>query len=96
MENNVYVLYNKLSQRYGDVVAYPTDAFALARLQQTLRGQLSEYELCKIGSISVETGTIKPQPPLRINWMDAALNSLPQGAIPEPGNLESNEMTQQN
>lgn len=78
MENKVFVVYNTLSKRYGDVVAYPTDEFALARLQPVLsrQGSLDEFELCRVGSVDVETGVISPCPPVRIAWKDLALNEV--------------------
>lgn len=77
MLNNVYVVYNTLSKRYGDVVAYPTDSFALARLQKVLSQQsdLSEFELCRVGSIDVDSGVIEPCAPVRIAWRDVNLDS---------------------
>lgn len=77
MVNNVYVVYNTLSKRYGDVVAYPSDSFALARLQKILSAQsdLSEFELCRIGSIDVESGVLSPAAPVRIAWRDVNLDS---------------------
>lgn len=76
MKNNVYVVYNTLSKRYGDVVAYPSDAFALARLQPVLssgQNKLSEYELCRVGVIDVETGVLESTPAVRVAWQDLAL-----------------------
>lgn len=72
MTNNVYVLYNKESLRYGDVMAYPTDGFALARLQEGLKpSMLSELELCRIGTIDIDTGVIVPSgSPVRIAWRE--------------------------
>lgn len=79
MENKLYVVYNTLSQRYGDVTAFPSDAYALARLQPVLarQGDLSEFELCRVGSISVENGTITACPPERISWKSAAFSGSP-------------------
>lgn len=79
MENRVYVVYNTLSKRYGDVVAYPSDAFALARLQPALSAngaKLSEFELCRVGSIDVESGVLTPSSPVRIAWQDLSLNDV--------------------
>lgn len=78
MENNVYVVYNTLSKRYGDVCAYPTDAFALARLQPVLsrNGDLKEFELCRVGVVDVESGVLTPSNPVRIAWQDLSLNDV--------------------
>lgn len=58
MTNNLYCVLNTLSGRYGDVVAYPTDGFALARLSEALRDRKSEYTVTRVGSIDVETGHV--------------------------------------
>ena len=61
MTNGLYCLYNKLSLRYGDVVAYPSDGFASARVtDMAKRGAfvLSETELVKVGSIDIESGVV--------------------------------------
>lgn len=69
MKNNVYVFYNNLSGRYGEIVAFPSDGFALARVQPTIKpDQLEEVQLCRVGSIDVETGELKTEPPVRIAW----------------------------
>lgn len=69
MKNKVYVFYNNLSGRYGEVVAFPSDGFAVARVQPTIqKDQLEEVQLCRIGSIDVETGELKTEPPVRIAW----------------------------
>lgn len=70
MENRLYVIYNTLSQRYGDVCAYPSDGFAVARIQPAIGDFVKESELCRIGSIDVETGVVHTEPPVRIAWND--------------------------
>lgn len=84
MENNIYVVYNTLSKRYGDVVAYPTDSFALARLQPVLsrNGDLKEFELCRVGVVDVETGVLTPSNPVRIAWQDLSLNEVAARSLP--------------
>lgn len=77
MNNNVYVLYNTLSKRYGEVMAFPSDSFALKRIMETLTpDKLSEFELCRIGSIGLETGVVTPIDIVRVAWPDVA-PSLP-------------------
>lgn len=69
MKNNVYVFYNNLSGRYGEVVSFPSDGFALARVQPTIKPeQLDEIQICRVGSIDIETGELKTEPPVRIAW----------------------------
>lgn len=72
MCNNVYSLYNKLSCRYGDVVSFPSDGYALARVMENpnLKSHINEFELCRIGSVSVETGVITPCGVVRIAFPD--------------------------
>lgn len=68
MKNYVYVVYNKLSCRYESVMSFPSDAMALHRLSQNV--DKKEYELCRVGSISIETGNIEPEAPVRLVWED--------------------------
>lgn len=71
MKNNVYTLYNKLSARYGDVVVFATDGLALARLSQNLPksgANLEELEVCRIGSIDIESGELIACSPVRLPW----------------------------
>lgn len=61
MTNGIYCLYNKLSLRYGDVIAYPSDGFAVARVvDMAKRGAfaLDETELVKVGVIDIENGIV--------------------------------------
>lgn len=74
MKNNLYVLYNKESLRYGDVMAYPTDGFALSRLHEALKPEvLRELELCRIGTIDIESAQVEPCSPVRIAWREVNL-----------------------
>lgn len=69
MKNFIYVFYNNLSKRYGNIVCFPSDGFALARVQPTIpKEELSEIELCRVGSIDVNTGIVESEPPVRIAW----------------------------
>lgn len=73
MKNNIYVLYNNLSKRYGDVICSPTDEFCRQVVQKGLSSpdiNLLEYELCRIGSIDIETGVLESfGAPVRIDWL---------------------------
>lgn len=67
MKNCVFVLYNKLSQRYGDVFCYPTEAFAVNALCKGLdSSKLEEHELCLIGKIDISSGMLETFPPVRV------------------------------
>lgn len=74
MTNGLYCLYNKLSLRYGDVVAYPSDGFASARVNDMAkRGAfvLAETELVKVGDIDIENGVLTALPaPVRVPLVD--------------------------
>lgn len=72
MQNNIYCLYNKLSGRYGDVISFPSDGYAVARVMENpnLKSHITEVELCRIGSVSVETGVITPCGVVRIAFPD--------------------------
>lgn len=77
MKNNVYVLYNTLSCRYGDVMCYPSDGFAVKRITETLKSDvLKELELCRIGTIDIDTGVLNSCAPVRIAWPEVT-PSLP-------------------
>lgn len=75
MKNYVYTIYNNLSKRYGDVMAYPSDGFAIRRVQKVLstQGMLSESELCRVGSIDIESGVITTEPPVRLTWEEESV-----------------------
>lgn len=69
MTNNVYVIYNNLSRRYGDVMAYPSDAYASQRMAEIIqRGAMpyKETELCRVGTVDVDSGVITPCDPIRV------------------------------
>lgn len=69
MENQLYVFYNTLSKRYGDVVAYPSDGFMLHVIQPKIaKEDLAVLEMCRIGSINIDTGVITPSSPVRVAW----------------------------
>ena len=74
MTNGLYCLYNKLSLRYGDVVAYPSDGFASARVtDMAKRGAfvLNETELVKVGEIDIENGVVSAlSAPVRVPLVD--------------------------
>lgn len=71
MQNKIYTLYNKLSQRYGEVFATASDALAertAHKSLETIRENLNDFELCRVGSIDIENGTVTTEPPIRIKW----------------------------
>ena len=73
MVNNVYVIYNKLSKRYGDVVSFSTDAFAVKRIKESFSQNpesIEEIELCRVGTVDIETGNIISHAPVRIELAD--------------------------
>lgn len=76
MRNNLYVLLNNLSCRYGDVYVFPTDAFAVSRLTTYLRdGQkldLKEFNLFRCGSIDITTGMVEGCPLVPVSWLDTS------------------------
>ena len=67
MQNYVYVLYNTLSKRYESVMSFPSDGMALHRLSQSGIDK-KEFEICRIGSISIESGVLEPCSPVRLVW----------------------------
>ncbi len=73
MKNNVYVFYNNLSRRYGDVFCAPTDEFAGRQIALMFQNpnctvRREETEVCRVGTIDVETGVvISSDAPIRID-----------------------------
>lgn len=69
MVNKIYSLYNRLSKRYSDVVAYPTDAYAAHEISCFLRehsNMPSEFSLYCVGEIDISNGVVNPIPPFEI------------------------------
>lgn len=69
MVNKIYSLYNRLSKRYGDVVAYPTDAYAAHEISFLLSknpSMSSEISLYCIGEVDISNGTVSPIPPYEV------------------------------
>ena len=91
MKNNLYTLYNKLSLRSGDVRTFPTDAFASMAISKLLSNphseiDVSEIEVCRIGSIDIETGVVTPEvAPIRID-IDTSKMSVDSMCSPSEGN----------
>lgn len=67
MKNYIYVLFNTLSKRYESVMSFPSDGMAIHRLSQ---GNIDkkEYELCRIGSIDIESGIVNAEAAVRLIW----------------------------
>ena len=93
MKNNLYTIYNKLSLRYGEVKAFPTDAFASMAFSKIASNpqadlDLSEIDVCRIGSIDIETGVITPEvAPVRIE-IDTSKISVDNMCSPSEGNKQ--------
>lgn len=73
MKNYVYVIYNKLSGRYESVMSFPSDGMALHRLSGNI--DKKEYELCRVGSVDIETGVIDSCSPVRLIWEEDDTNT---------------------
>lgn len=74
MKDYIYSLYNVLSKRYVNVMAYPSDGMAVHQLSRAPDLDKKMFEICKVGSIEIETGIIEPCPPKRLDWeSDTAL-----------------------
>lgn len=78
MTNHVYTIYNTLSKRYGDVMSFPNDSYAVARLVENsnIKQHPTEFELVRVGSIDIETGRITPCDPIRVALPLEAAGSL--------------------
>lgn len=68
MLNNIYVVYNRLSCRYGAVVCYPTDSFAVSRVLEENPSFTRENDLCRVATISIVDGTVIPCAPVRVDF----------------------------
>lgn len=64
MENCVYVMFNKLSKRYESVMSFASDEMAIHRLKNNV--DFEEYEICRVGTINIDTGVIVSCPPVRL------------------------------
>lgn len=90
MKNNLYTIYNKLSLRYGEVMTYPTDSFASMAISKIASNpqanlDLSEIDVCRVGSIDIETGVITPESaPVRIE-IDTSKLSVDALCTPSEG-----------
>lgn len=77
MKNNVYVLYNTLSKRYGDVFCSPTDEFASRQIAYMFVNNSSNFirgetELCRVGTIDIENGVVDAlEAPVRVDIPDS-------------------------
>ncbi|QCS37199.1 hypothetical protein [Tortoise microvirus 67] len=83
MNNQVYCIYNRLSQRYGDVCCFPTDAYAVNFIRNQTGEKFDEYvkecELCNIGVIDITSGVATFRSPVRVDWnltLQQEINSL--------------------
>lgn len=75
MTNNVYVLYNRLSCRYGDVMAFPTDGFAVRALTQegsVIAKSPNDYELWRCGTCDIETGKFELTERKLVPWVSSS------------------------
>ena len=69
MKDYIYCLYNKLANRYEGIMSFPSDSMALHRLGKSPQMDKEVYELCRIGSIEIETGVlIAEKAPVRLIW----------------------------
>lgn len=89
MTNNLYVVYNKLSKRYGDVFCSPTNEFAGRQMAQIFSNPANtayireEIEVCCVGSINIETGIINAaSAPVRIDIPDTPRVDIDSACVP--------------
>lgn len=77
MTNNLYTLYNKRSQRYGNVMTFPNDDFAINEMSKAPNGITDdEYELCRIGTIDIESGIVNSEAPVRVTFVTKTVDTL--------------------
>ena len=71
MKNYLYVLFNVLSCRYGDVMAFPSDGFAVKRLLATKEQNpllVAEHTLFRFGEIGIADCSAVTYAPVAIPW----------------------------
>lgn len=71
MKNRIYTVYNTLTKRYGNVFEAATDEWAekITREGYTFANKqedLDTIELCRVGTIDIETGRVETEDPIRI------------------------------
>lgn len=67
MENQIYLVYNKLANRYTGVFSFETDAVAKARLSDPkMNINFDEIDICKVGSFGITDGVITSFAPVRL------------------------------
>ena len=49
-------------------MSFPSDGMAVHQLSRTKDLDKKLFELCRIGSIEIETGVMEPCPPKRLDW----------------------------
>lgn len=82
MKNNIYVLFNTLSRRFGDVFASPTDATASFAFSRTLPKDSSNYtKLYCVGSIDLTDGSLETETPREIDFASVVSSAVPISAI---------------
>lgn len=68
MENQIYVVFNRLANRYVQIFSFETDELMKARLSsKEANFNYDELEICKVGSYNISTGVLTPIPPTRID-----------------------------
>lgn len=75
MKNGVYCLFNRLSCRFGAVISYPTDGFAVRSVKKDFierqSADMDEIILYRIGEMDISTGVLTPCVPTPLSWDDS-------------------------
>lgn len=67
MENQIYLIYNRLANRYVAVMSFETDELMKARLSDPkAQFNYDELEVCKVGTYNISTGVVISAPPTRV------------------------------
>lgn len=71
MVDNVYCIYDRLSNRYGSVFSSPSHATASRQFKSMFQGSQgvkeSDYDLCHCGNLDISTGALHNVPTSRVN-----------------------------
>jgi len=66
MNNLVFILYNVLAKRYSGICEFSTDEYATHVVREQLTTRAVEYQLFRVGSISVESGELTSHAPVLV------------------------------
>lgn len=79
MIDNIYCIYDRLSNRYGSVFSSPSHATASRQYKAMFAGSNfneNDYELCHVGNIEISTGKTHTQDCVRVDVADFTTSNV--------------------